>query len=136
MFLIIFHIRQEFFKVLVFFITSFIVVALLGFLVYCINPRFKKPNKNSSYECGCEVLTGGFSPIDVDFFVLAILFIIFDVEFLFIFMLSITFKDFYFESVIPLEYWSIALFYFLILLGLVYEILRKSVDFFNDEKSI
>ena len=132
----IFHIKFELFKILVFFLCSFFIVCLLGLIVYCINPNSKKLNKNTPYECGCDVLTSGFFPIDVDFFILAILFIIFDVEFLFIFTLSVTFKDLYFESLLELHYVTVALFYCLVIFGLVYEILRKPTDFFEDEKII
>ena len=74
----------EYFPVLVFIIISVVLgVALLvtgGILGGLLGPRKTDSEKNSPYECGFEAFEDTRSQFDVRFYLVAILFIIFDLE--------------------------------------------------------
>ena len=74
----------EYFPVLVFIIISVVLgVALLvtgGILGGLLGPREADSEKNSPYECGFEAFEDTRSQFDVRFYLVAILFIIFDLE--------------------------------------------------------
>lgn len=59
-----------------------IVPLLLGFI---LGPRRPYAAKNTSYECGFDPFSDARSPFDVRFYLVALLFIIFDLETAFLF---------------------------------------------------
>lgn len=65
--------------------------ALVGFVVvtlaaaHLIGPRRRTPVKDMPYESGMDPVGDAHQPFDVKFYVLAILFLIFDVELLFLY---------------------------------------------------
>jgi len=74
----------EYFPVLVFIVISLVLgVALLitgGILGGLLGPRETDSEKNSPYECGFEAFEDTRSQFDVRYYLVAILFIIFDLE--------------------------------------------------------
>jgi NADH-quinone oxidoreductase subunit A len=74
----------EYFPVLVFIVISLVLgVALLvtgGILGGLLGPREFDSEKNSPYECGFEAFEDTRSQFDVRYYLVAILFIIFDLE--------------------------------------------------------
>jgi NADH-quinone oxidoreductase subunit A len=74
----------EYFPVLVFIVISLVLgVALLvtgGILGGLLGPREVDSEKNSPYECGFEAFEDTRSQFDVRYYLVAILFIIFDLE--------------------------------------------------------
>jgi NADH-quinone oxidoreductase subunit A len=74
----------EYFPVLVFIVISVVLgVALLvtgGILGGLLGPRKADSEKNSPYECGFEAFEDTRSQFDVRYYLVAILFIIFDLE--------------------------------------------------------
>ena len=74
----------EYFPVLVFIVISVVLgVALLitgGILGSLLGPRETDSEKNSPYECGFEAFEDTRSQFDVRYYLVAILFIIFDLE--------------------------------------------------------
>lgn len=64
-------------------IIGFVVVTLV--LAHAIGPRRKTPVKDMPYESGMDPLGDARQPFSVRFYVVAILFLIFDVELLFLY---------------------------------------------------
>lgn len=66
-------------------------VVLVGFVVtnlvlaHALGPRRKTPVKDMPYESGMDPIGDARQPFDVKFYVVAILFLIFDVELLFLY---------------------------------------------------
>ena len=58
-----------------------------------IGPHRPDSAKNSTYECGFEPFEDARLPFDVRFYLVAILFIIFDLETAFLFPWAISFRD-------------------------------------------
>jgi NADH-quinone oxidoreductase subunit A len=67
------------------------VVALL--IGYLLGPKRPDPAKNSSYECGFPAFDDARLPFDVRFYLVAILFIIFDLETAFLVPWAVVFRQ-------------------------------------------
>ena len=76
-------------------IIIFIIVALglsVGFIFlnFLLSPKKPDPEKLSAYECGFEAFDDSRMEFDVRFYLVAILFIIFDLEIAFLFPWAIS----------------------------------------------
>ncbi|HEY0330690.1 MAG TPA: NADH-quinone oxidoreductase subunit A [Rhodopseudomonas sp.] len=102
---------------LVLFIALAIVIGLAllvaPFLVAYRNPD---PEKLSAYECGFDAFDDARMKFDVRFYLVAILFIIFDLEVAFLFPWAVAFKE-----VGWLGMWSMMVFLGVLTIGFVYE---------------
>ncbi len=83
----------EYFPILLFIIIGLAIGVgpiLIGFL---LGPRKPDTEKNSPYECGFEAFEDARMKFDVRYYLVAILFIIFDLEIAFLFPWAIVFKE-------------------------------------------
>ncbi|TAK63840.1 MAG: NADH-quinone oxidoreductase subunit A [Bacteroidetes bacterium] len=82
----------EFGRVFIFFIVG--AVFVLGGLVFAwlIRPHRWYPNKLSSYECGEEPVGSPWIRFNIRFYVIALIFLIFDVEIVFLFPWAVVYK--------------------------------------------
>ena len=96
-------------------VSMFIAVALLvaPFLVAYNSPD---PEKLSAYECGFNAFDDARMKFDVRFYLVAILFIIFDLEVAFLFPWAITFGELGWFGM-----WSMMIFLGVLTVGFVYE---------------
>ena len=74
------------------------------------------PEKVSAYECGFNAFDDARMKFDVRFYLVAILFIIFDLEVAFLFPWAAAFKD-----IGPFGFWSMMEFLAILTVGFVYE---------------
>ncbi len=86
---------------------------LLGFILGKRNPD---EAKNSPFECGFEAFEDSRMKFDVRFYLVAILFIIFDLEIAFLFPWAVVFKELGWFGVL-----SMAVFLGLLVIGFIYE---------------
>lgn len=96
-----------------------IAVGLSGVLVLAsfIAARQKPdPEKLSAYECGFEAFEDARGRFDVRFYLVAILFIIFDLEVAFLFPWAITLGE-----IGMLGFWSMVIFLGILTVGFIYE---------------
>ena len=82
----------EFGRVFIFFIVGAISVA--GGLVFAwlVRPHRWYPNKLSTYECGEEPVGNALVRFNIRFYVVALIFLIFDVEVVFLFPWAVVFQ--------------------------------------------
>jgi len=102
-------------------IIVFIIIALLlsiGFITlnFLFSPKNPDPEKLSAYECGFEAFSDSRMEFDVRFYLVAILFIIFDLEIAFLFPWAISLG-----SIGALGFWSMMIFLFILTVGFIYE---------------
>ena len=71
-------------------VAGLFALALLG-IAFVFAPSRPDAEKNSAYECGFEAFDDARSRFDVRFYLVAILFIIFDLEVAFLFPWAVTF---------------------------------------------
>ena len=81
----------KFFPILVFMVLAlgFGLVTLL--LSYLVQPKYPEAEKLSTYECGSEPFSDSRMPFPVRYYVIAMLFVIFDIEVIFLYPWAITF---------------------------------------------
>ncbi len=75
---------SEFGKILVFIITGFVLVALTLFTGKLLAPNKPTEEKLTSYECGEEPTGNAWLPFNSRFYIIALIFLLFDVEMVFI----------------------------------------------------
>ncbi len=78
--------------------------------------RSPDPEKVSAYECGFNAFDDARMKFDVRFYLVSILFIIFDLEVAFLFPWAVAFKD-----VGTLGFWAMMVFLGILTLGFAYE---------------
>lgn len=78
--------------------------------------RNPDPEKNSAYECGFNAFDDARMKFDVRFYLVSILFIIFDLEIAFLFPWAVAFKD-----VGLVGFWSMMVFLAVLTIGFAYE---------------
>ena len=102
-------------------IILFLVIALIlsaGFILinFLLSPNNPDPEKLSAYECGFEPFNDSRMEFDVRFYLVAILFIIFDLEIAFLFPWAISLG-----SLGALGFWSMMIFLGILTIGFIYE---------------
>jgi len=90
--------------------------ALLILAAVVLAVRNPDHEKVSAYECGFAAFDDARMKFDVRFYLVAILFIIFDLEIAFLFPWAVAFKN-----VGILGFWSMILFLFVLTIGFAYE---------------
>jgi len=76
---------SEFGKILLFLIAGIIIVCLIFFVNRLIAPNHPNPEKLSSYECGEEPIGSAWLPFNPRFYIIALVFLLFEVEMVFVF---------------------------------------------------
>mgnify|MGYP001334582763 FL=1 len=109
-------------------IIIFLFIALglsTGFILlnFLFSPRNPDPEKLSAYECGFEPFNDSRMEFDVRFYLVAILFIIFDLEIAFLFPWAISLGN-----LGSLGFWSMMIFLFILTVGFIYEWKKGALD--------
>jgi NADH-quinone oxidoreductase subunit A len=114
---------DEYAGVLIFFALALTLALALFLLSYGLIPRESLVEKVSAYECGFDPFGEARSPFNVKFYLVALLFIVFDLEISFLFPWSVALA-----SLDPFSYWSMILFLALLTLGFLYEWGRGALE--------
>ena len=109
-------------------IIIFLFLALLlsiGFVLinFIASPSNPDPEKLSAYECGFEAFDDSRMEFDVRFYLVAILFIIFDLEIAFLFPWAISLGN-----IGILGFMSMMIFLFILTIGFIYEWKKGALD--------
>ena len=73
--------RLEYLKIFIFLFVVILFVLILFLVPFFLNNRKHRIGRHTPVECGCEPLGSGKSRIEINYYVVSILFIIFEVEF-------------------------------------------------------
>ena len=71
---------QDYLSIIIFLFVSLVLSLAFIVLNYLLSPKNPDPEKLSAYECGFEAFGDSRMEFDVRFYLVAILFIIFDLE--------------------------------------------------------
>lgn len=93
-----------------------------------IGPKKKNRSKLEPYECGVPLTGGARDRFSVKFYLVAIIFILFDVEAVFLYPWAVTLKQFVMNGMGSFVFWEMVLFLSLLVLGLVYVWKRGALD--------
>lgn len=83
----------EYIAIIFAFVSAFALAALLLTLPKVMAPKHPSEIKSQTFECGKEPLNVTRGQIPVHFYIVAMLFIIFDVELVFLFPWAVNFRD-------------------------------------------
>ncbi len=110
----------------------FVFAALLagGFLglSHLLGPRKHSPAKDQPYECGLDSTGSTRDRFSVKFYLVAMLFILFDVEVVFIYPWAVNFREFVKAGAGIFVFVEMLLFLGILLVGLLYVYGRKAID--------
>lgn len=109
---------------LVFFVAIAIAISIfVSVIPFILNKSKPDKEKNSPYECGFEGIGPVRNEFDVQFYLVAILFIIFDLEIAFLFPWAVALKD-----IGIFGFWSMMFFLTLLTIGFIYEWKRGALE--------
>jgi len=105
------------------------MIVALGFVVFAmvathlLGPNRKTKDKLTPFESGVEVIGNARQPISIKYFLVAILFVLFDVEVIFMYPWAVNFREMGMEGLIEMF-----IFMGMLLLGFIYIIRKKALD--------
>ena len=105
----------DFLPILVFFIIAVVLALIIVTLSYVLSVQNPETEKLSTYECGFEPYEDARNIFDVKFYLIAILFIIFDIETMFLLPWSVSVSQ-----INALGFWSMIDFLLELGVGFVY----------------
>lgn len=114
---------EQYIPVLIFAIIALCLSIFILVIPFIINKMRPDSEKNSQYECGFEGEGRVRSDFDVQFYLVAILFIIFDLEVAFLFPWAISLKE-----IGEFGFWSMMVFLSVLTIGFIYEWKRGALD--------
>ena len=83
----------DFVPIALMFIVALGFVVLVLFLTHKLGPKKKSKIKSDTFECGIEVQGNARLPFSIKYFLIAILFVLFDVEVIFMYPWAVNFKQ-------------------------------------------
>ena len=107
---------DEYLPILLFLIISIIFSSAALSLSFILSPKKPSDEKLSPYECGFEPFDDARTKFDIRFYLVALLFIIFDLEVTFLFPWAISLKD-----IGIFGYASMMIFLIILTIGFIYE---------------
>ena len=90
---------------------------------YFLGPQRPNEAKNSPYECGFEAFEDARMKFDVRYYLVAILFILFDLEIAFLFPWAVALKE-----IGPVGFWAMMIFLAILVVGFAYEWKKGALD--------
>jgi NADH-quinone oxidoreductase subunit A len=110
----------EFANVLVFLFVAMAFVGVVLFLGRYLRPNTPDPTKSSTYECGEKPIGSAWINFNSRFFMIALIFLIFEVEIVFVIPVATVFKQWIVDKMGMLALVEILIFVFILVIGLIY----------------
>ena len=107
---------SEYLPIVIFFVVAAGLGLVLILAAAVLAVRNPDPEKLSAYECGFNAFDDARMKFDVRFYLVSILFIIFDLEIAFLFPWAVAFKD-----IGTVGFWSMMVFLAVLTIGFAYE---------------
>jgi len=107
---------SNYFSIFLFFIFSVVLSSIIFFLSFILSSKQDYTEKLTAYECGFNPFSDSRGEFDVKFYIVAILFLIFDLEISFLFPFSVCL-----EQMSNTGFYCMFIFLFILTVGFVYE---------------
>ena len=114
---------EQYFPILLFMLFGLGLGALLLGVGRFVSPNRPDPEKLSPYECGFEAFEDARMKFDVRYYLVAILFILFDLEIAFLFPWAVVINDIGLAGFI-----SMMLFLAILVVGFIYEWMKGALE--------
>lgn len=102
---------------------SFLFVFATVLASNMLGPKRKNANKLANFECGLDPIGNARSPFPVKYFLVAILFVLFDIEIIFMYPWAVNFQELSWEG-----FGKMGIFIGIIIVGFFYEAKRKALE--------
>ena len=116
-------IMTEYLPILIFLILAFAISVGAIFTSLVVGKKNSYSEKNSTYECGFDPFDDSRGKFEVKFYLVAILFIIFDLEIIFLFPWAIAF-----DEIGLFGFLSMMFFLLVLTVGFIYEWMKGALD--------
>jgi NADH-quinone oxidoreductase subunit A len=113
----------QYLPILVFIVIALVVSCAAIALSFMVGKQKPDADKNAAYECGFDAFDDARSRFDVRFYLVAILFIIFDLEIAFLFPWAISLGE-----IGLFGFWSMMVFLGVLTVGFIYEWNKGALD--------
>lgn len=107
---------MNYLPIVIFIAVAVVMSCAMVALSFVVGKQKPDADKNAAYECGFDAFDDARSRFDVRFYLVAILFIIFDLEIAFLFPWAITLGD-----IGLFGFWSMMVFLGVLTVGFIYE---------------
>ncbi len=114
---------ENYLPVLIFIVLAAIMGLIPMVMGLALGPRVRDDAKDSPYECGFEAFEDARMQFDVRYYLVAILFIIFDLEIAFLFPWAVAIRE-----IGLVGFLAMALFLVILTVGFVYEWKKGALD--------
>jgi len=119
----------HFATVLVFVVVGFAFAGLALGVAKLLRPSAPNPNKLTTYECGELPRGSSWIRFNVRFYLIALFFIVFDVEVIFLYPWAVVFKQLYpVPGLGALVFWEMVIFLAILTIGLAYVWIKGDLD--------
>ena len=114
---------REYLPILIFLGLAIALAGIMGLVPFVLAKQKPDPEKLSTYECGFEPFSDSRKQFDVRFYLVAILFIIFDLEVAFLFPWAVALK-----GIGAFGFWSMMAFLGVLTVGFIYEWCKGALE--------
>lgn len=114
---------QNYLPILIFMIVGGLLGLAVPVIGFILGPRRPNLAKDSAYECGFPAFTDSRLPFDVRYYMVAILFIIFDLETAFLVPWAVVFRDIGWFGMV-----AMGIFLGLLTVGFIYEWMKGALE--------
>lgn len=114
---------RDFGTIFLFVIIGVVLLTAALLLAKLLSPSRPSKNKLSTYECGEKVEGSAWVTFNIRYYVIALIFIIFDVEVLFLFPWAVVYQELGWLAFIEM-----AIFLMVLIVGLIYVWKKKDLD--------
>ena len=118
----------QFASVLVFIALGIVLVALMTGLSWLLRPHNPQAGKLSTYECGEPPTGSAWINFNIRFYLVALIFVIFDVEVAFIYPVAVVFRDWVLKGNALFALSEILVFVGILFVGLVYVWVKRDLE--------
>ncbi|MEY2730625.1 MAG: hypothetical protein RL584_1751 [Pseudomonadota bacterium] len=114
---------QEYLPIILFILVGTAIGIAPQVIGFIMGPNRPDAAKNSPYECGFEAFEDARMQFDVRYYLVAILFILFDLEIAFFFPWAVSLRD-----IGPTGFWAMMVFLAILVVGLIVEWKKGALD--------
>lgn len=100
-----------------------VIVGLVRLVTWLLGTKDKSPGKYETYECGVPLIGSSRDRFSVKFYLVALLFILFDIETVFLLPYAVSFKAFGMQG-----FYAVLAFISVLSVGLFYIIKRRALE--------
>lgn len=113
--------------ILVYLLIASVLGLILFYLSWFFGTRLLGRRRFAIYECGFRSLSGNYKPFTAQYYIIALIFLLFDIELLYMFPFLLILKT----SLIQKSFFILWLFSFFLIISYLYEILKGSLKWYD-----